>query len=122
MKEVSKVDKKLFTVSRVIIDGDIMLKGSVISQRSDNSVTLSMGTYLGGIRFMKNLEKEGDPDRRATEDEAELYRGLAGELVGLVRLHFRKQLILGHLHRKEYRCFKHVSYNKQSVFQKKYRI
>lgn len=80
MESFSAVAKKRFTVSKVIIDGDIMFNGCVISQKSDNQIALSMKTDLERIRFMNNVKKDVILTGERLKMR-QLYRRSAGELV-----------------------------------------
>lgn len=54
IRELAEKESNQFIISKIVMDGDIMLNGATISQKSDGNRTLLLETYLRNV-FMKQV-------------------------------------------------------------------
>lgn len=73
-----------FTVSKIIMDEDIIFNGCCISRDVDGDLRMSMESYASDLKPVFISEESGKQSAScATEDEISAFRSPGGELVWL---------------------------------------
>ena len=84
MRQFADLISKRFTISKVILQGEIKFNGCSILRDESGDIRMSMNEYVAGIEPVQlSKNRLADVHSKATKHEADVFRTMAGELVWL---------------------------------------